>query len=182
MTTFHVPTREEVTPANQLIFDNLKASIGFLPNLYATIGYSEHGLASYLQFQNAKTSLSKKEKEVVNLVVSQVNGCAYCLSAHTAIGKMNGFTDDQILEIRGGSASFNPKFDALARFAREVTLNKGRIDPAVTDAFFAAGYTRESVVDVILNIAEKVAMNYLHNLTSIPVDFPAVPELETTKA
>ena len=113
MTNFNVPTREEVSTNNQEIFDNLKKAIGFVPNLYATIAYSDTALGNYLQFQNAKTSLSKKEKEVVNLVVSQVNGCKYCQSAHTAIGKMNGFTDDQILELRQGSFSSD---DKLAKF------------------------------------------------------------------
>lgn len=70
MSQFTVPTRDDVSPENQVIFDNLKAGLGFVPNLYAAIAYSTNGLGTYLQLQNAKTSLSKKEKEVVNLVVS----------------------------------------------------------------------------------------------------------------
>jgi AhpD family alkylhydroperoxidase len=62
--------------------------------------------------------LRAKEREIVNLVVSQVNGCRYCQSAHTTLGKMHGLTEDQILEIRGGEASFNPKFDALAKISK----------------------------------------------------------------
>lgn len=104
MTQFNVPTRDEVSPNNQAIFDNLKSAIGFVPNLYATIAYSEHGLGNYLQLQNGKTSLSKKEKELVNLV------------------------------------------------------------------------------DVVIAIADKVVMNYLHNITQIPIDFPVAPELELALA
>jgi AhpD family alkylhydroperoxidase len=47
---------------------------------------------------------------VVNLVVSQVNECEYCLAAHTVLGKMNGLTDGQILEIRQGSALSTPSW------------------------------------------------------------------------
>jgi AhpD family alkylhydroperoxidase len=86
-----------------------------VPNLYATIAYSEHGSGNYLQLQNGKTSLSKTEKELVNLVVSQENGCRYCQSAHTVIGKMNGFTEEQILEIRSGSAAFVVRFGSFSR-------------------------------------------------------------------
>ena len=68
MTDFNVPTIEEVSSNNQEIFDDLKKAVGFVPNLYATIAYSDTALGSYLQFQNAKTSLSKKEKEVVWIV------------------------------------------------------------------------------------------------------------------
>ena len=77
-TTFLVPTRDEVSPNNQAIFDNLQKALGFVPNLYATIAYSKYGLERFLAYQNAKTSLSNKEKEAINLIVSQVNGCVYC--------------------------------------------------------------------------------------------------------
>lgn len=96
MTQFKVPTRADVSFTNQSIFDNLEKALGFVPNLYATIAYSDHGLARFLAYQNAKTSLTNKEKEAVNLIVSQVNGCVYCQSAHTVLGKKNGFTDEQI--------------------------------------------------------------------------------------
>ena len=179
MSQFTVPTRDDVSPANQAIFDTLKSGLGFVPNLYATIAYSTNGLGTYLQLQNAKTSLSKKEKEVVNLVVSQENDCRYCQSAHTVLGKMNGLTDEQVLDIRQGSAPFNAKLDALVGLTKEITAHKGRPSAAALDAFFAAGYTNENLVDVIIAIADKVVMNYLHNITEVPIDFPLALELET---
>ncbi len=178
MTKFTVPTRVEVNVDNQAIFDTLQGALGFVPNLYATIAYSDSALGNYLQFQNGKTSLTKKEKEAVNLVVSEVNGCRYCQSAHTVIGKMNGFTDDQVLEIRSGSASFNPKLDALVALAKEITATQGRPKSAVLQQFFDAGYSKGALVDVVLAIADKVVMNYVHNITQIPIDFPIAPELE----
>ncbi len=62
-TTFSVPTKSEVSENNQVIFDNLQKALGFVPNLYATIAYSKNGLEKYLAYQNAKTSLSNKEKK-----------------------------------------------------------------------------------------------------------------------
>ena len=129
MPTFSVPTRDQVTPDNQALFDNLKKMVGFVPNLYATFALSPTALGTYLALQNAKSSLSAKEREVINLVVSQVNECEYCLSAHTAVGKMVGFTDAQILEIRRGHATFDPKLDALARYVKEVTEKRGHVPP-----------------------------------------------------
>jgi uncharacterized peroxidase-related enzyme len=178
MTKFTVPSRSEVSENNQAIFDNLQKGLGFVPNLYATFGYSQNGLGNYLTLQNAKSSLSKKEREVINLVVSQVNDCIYCLSAHTALGKMNGFTDDQILEIRSGEAAFNAKYDALAHFVKETTENKGRPSAKSVDAFFAAGYTNENLIDVLIIIGDKIISNYLHGITQIPVDFPLAQPLE----
>jgi len=177
MKTFAVPTRDQVSENNKVIFDTLKQKIGMVPNLYATIAYSEHGLGNYLAFQNGKSSLSAKEREAINLVVSQVNGCIYCQSAHTLIGKMNGFTDEQAIEIRKGGASFNPKLDALVKLAKNITETKGKADSAVVDNFFAAGYNEGNLVDAIIIIGDKVIMNYLHNLTEVPVDFPLAPAL-----
>ena len=177
MTTFPVPTRDQVSASSQTQFDNLQKGLGFVPNLYATIAYSANGLEKYLAFQGAKTSLSNKEKEAVNLVVSETNGCQYCLSAHTALGKMNGFSDEEILRLRGGHAT-DAKLAALVALAQDVTENKGRVAPAVLDAFFAAGYDKGSLVDVILQVSDKIAMNYLHNLTEVPIDFPVAAALQ----
>jgi len=69
--------------------------------------------------QNRKSTLTAKEREIINLVVSQVNDCKHCLEAHTTIEKMQGFFEDQILEIRRTQISFNDKYAALATFVRE---------------------------------------------------------------
>jgi len=177
MTAFSVPTRDDVTPDNQAIFDNLKKALGFVPNLYATFAHSPTALSTYLALQNAKSSLKPKEREVINLVVSQVNDCEYCLAAHTALGKMVGFTEAQILEIRRGRASFDPKLDGLARFVREVAEKRGHVSAAATDAFLAAGWSQANLVDAIMVVGDKSISNYLHGTTKIPVDFPAAEKL-----
>jgi AhpD family alkylhydroperoxidase len=177
MNTINVPTRDEVSPANQAIFDQLKSGLGMVPNLYATLAHSENALGSYLAFQNAKSSITGKAREVVNLVVSQVNDCEYCLAAHTVIGKMNGFTDAQILEIRGGTAGFDAKLDALARLVTTIAVNHGHAEQGIVDAFFAAGWTKGNLVDTIVAIGDKTVTNYLHGTTHVPVDFPAAPKL-----
>ena len=182
MANIQVPTRENVNARNQQIFDQLEDKLGFVPNLYATFALSENALGSYLGFAGAKSSLKAKEKEIVNLVVSQYNDCAYCLAAHTAIAGMNGFTPEQILEIRRGTASFNAKYDALARLVRSAVEGKSKPSPAAVDAFLAAGWTQENLVDVAVNIGEKTVSNYLHGFTQIPVDFPAAPALDAEPA
>jgi uncharacterized peroxidase-related enzyme len=180
MRPFDVPNREEVTEQNQQIFDDLESKVGFVPNIYAAYAYSKNAPARYLAFANGKTSLNNREKEAVNLVVSQVNGCEYCQAAHTAIGKMNGFTNEQTIELRQGRASFNEKLDALVKLAGSIAENRGRITDELLENFFEAGYTKENLVDVILNIGEKATTNFLHNVTKVPVDFPAAPELTET--
>jgi len=176
MANFSVPKREEVTEKNQQIFDNLNNALGFVPNLYATMAYSENGLGRYLDFQGAKTSLNNKEKEAINLIVSQINECRYCQSAHTVLGKMNGFDDEEVLKIRKGSSN-NDKLSILVQLTKELTENKGRASENTLQNFYDQGYTNENLIDVILQISDKIAMNYLHNLTQIEIDFPLAKEL-----
>lgn len=177
MTRFTVPTRDTVSEGNQALFDALQGKLGFVPNLYATFALSRNALGTYLALQSAKSSINAKAREVINLVVSQYNECRYCLAAHTALGKMNGLTDAQILEIRAGTASFDAKLDPLARLTRALVAKRGHVDGGAIDAFFAAGWTRENLIDVIMTVGDKIISNYLHAATDIPVDFPDAPEL-----
>lgn len=178
MKNFTVPQRDQVTATNQAIFDNLKKNLGMVPNLYAFFAHNETALGDYLTLQNRKSTLRAKEREVINLAVSQVNECEYCLAAHTVIGKMNGFTDEQVVELRKGQAGFDAKLDALAQFVRETALNRGKASQAAIEKLFAAGYNEASLVDIVIVIGDKIITNYLHNLTGIPVDFPAAPKLQ----
>jgi len=177
VTLFKVPGRDQVAPVNQAIFDNLKQKFGFVPNLYATFALSQSALNTYLALQNGKSSIGDKARNVIHLVVSQVNGCTYCLAAHTAVGKMLGFSDAQVLEIRRGSASWDGRLDALARLTRNIATERGHADSALVDAFFAAGWTQENLVDAIVVVGDKIISNYLHSTTRVPTDFPAAPAL-----
>lgn len=177
MTPIAVPQRSDVSLANQAIFDKLQSQLGFVPNLYATFAHSGTALGTYLALQGAKSSLSGKEREVINLVVSQVNECEYCLAAHTALGKMHGFSDAQILEIRRGGAAFDRRLDALARLVRGVALNRGKVSSAELEPFRAAGYTEAHLVDALMVVGDKIISNYLHGVTQVPIDFPPAPAL-----
>lgn len=174
---FEVPTREQVSEANQVIFDQMLSSFGKIPNLYATFAINETALSDYLTLQNRKSTLSNKEREIVNLVVSQVNDCKYCVPAHTAVAKMFGFTDDEVLQIRRNQISFDERFSALANFVKEVTINRGRPSQNTTDKLYEAGYTKPNIIDIMMVIGDKIISNYLHNFTQIPVDWSEVPNI-----
>ena len=177
MADLKAPTRVEVSENNQVIFDSLQKGLGFVPNLYAYFGKNDTALGDYLTLQNRKNTLTAKEREVINLVTSQVNGCRYCQSAHTVLGKMFGFTEEQVLEIRKGGASFDAKLDALAKFVKAVVENKAKIADDVKENFFNAGYSEANMIDVIIIVGDKIISNYIHALTGLEIDFPLAEEL-----
>lgn len=177
MSQFSVPTKEQVSESNQAIFDNLQNALGFVPNLYAYYAKNDTALADYLALQNRKSTLKAKEREVVNLITSQINGCEYCQSAHTVLGKMNGFTDEQVIKLRKGNASFDEKLNALVKFTASVVENRGKATQETKDAFFNAGYNEANMIDVVIVVGDKVISNYIHNLTNFAIDFPIAPKL-----
>lgn len=178
MTQFTVPTKDQVSENNQAIFNNLEKGLGFVPNLYAYYAKNETALGDYLALQNRKSTLKAKEREVINLVTSQINGCRYCQSAHTVLGKMNGFSDEQVINLRQGEAPFDSKLDALVKFTAAAVENRGQVSATAKDAFFAAGYTEANLIDVVMVIGDKIISNYIHNLGGFAIDFPVAPELE----
>lgn len=182
MARFSVPTKDQVSEGNQAIFDNLNKGLGFVPNLYAYFAKSDNALGDFLGFANRKNSLSKQEQEAINLAVSQINGCKYCQSAHTAIAGMHGYSNEQIIELRHGKASWDNKINALAAFARETATNRGNVSAQTKDNFFNAGYTEENLVDTVTTVGEITITNYLHNLTGLEIDFPLAPALDTAAA
>lgn len=173
MGRFSIPTRSEVNADHQATFDNLNKALGFVPNLYAYYAKNDTALNDYLGFQNRKTTLSNKEKEVVNLVVSQFNGCDYCLAAHTAIAGMNGFSSEEIINIRKGDISFDNKLNALAVFSKEVVSTRGKVSDTAKDALFNAGYDEANLIDIVFMVGDKTISNYMHNITDFAIDFPA---------
>lgn len=167
-----VPTREYVSENNQILFDNLEKAVGFVPNMYAFFAYSPTALSDYLTLQNRKSSLNNKEKEVINLIVSQLNGCDYCKAAHTAVGKIIGFTEEQTIEIRRANISFSSKLNALVQITKEVVENKGNVTESIKENFFKEGYNTENLIDVVMTVGDKIMTNYLFALVKVPIDFP----------
>ncbi len=174
---FEVPQREQMSIDNLPVYDAIVKSIGFMPNLFATLGLSENGLNRYISFQNDKSSLNNQEKEAINLIVSEVNECDYCRAAHTTIGKMNGFTDAQTLEIRHGQASFDKKLNSLIKLSQDIVNTRGKVNQNYLELFFNEGYNKGHLVDVIIQIGEKTITNYLHNITQIAIDFPKAQKI-----
>lgn len=183
MSNFKVLSREEAKPEVQAIFDALKAKVGMIPNLYAFIGHSATTLPGYLAFDEAlgKGSFNGKERQAIFLAVSQVNGCHYCQSAHTALGKMNGFTEEETLQLRDGSIA-DKKLNVIVNLAADITRSHGRPSKKLVDAFFALGYDNAALVDLVAHVAYKTMANYIHNIAQFPTDFPLAKELKTTNA
>jgi uncharacterized peroxidase-related enzyme len=175
LTQITVPTKEEVSTESQVIFDQLKAQMGMVPNLYATIGYSGNALANFLSFSGnaGKGTFTNKEIEAIKLATSQANNCVYCKSAHTAIAKMNGFTDEEAEQLRHATIT-DEKLNVLTSLAKEVASKAGHVSDETRERFFEIGYDEKALIEFVSVVIAVTFTNYTHALTQVEVDFPVV--------
>ena len=183
MANIQVPTNEQVDNKAQGIFAALKKQLGMVPNLYAAIGYSSNTLESFLGFSGpaGKGTFTNKEIEAIKLAVSQTNDCDYCLAAHTALAKMNGFTQEETLDLRTATIA-DARLNAITTLAKEISADAGRASQTALDNFFAQGFNEAGLIDLIAVIISVTFTNYVYGATEVPVDFPAAQPLETVAA
>jgi uncharacterized peroxidase-related enzyme len=177
---------ERVTPvsletaegkAKQLL-DAVKAKLGIAPNMTRAMAVSLSVLEAYLGFSGALAHgvLPARVREQLALDIGEANHCDYCVSAHSAIGKRVGLSDQDILDSRRGTSS-DPRTDSLLRFARAVVAKQGVVDDADVEAVRVAGYGDAEVAEVVAHVALNVFTNYFNNVAGTAIDFPKAPAL-----
>lgn len=165
---------EQATGKAKELLDGVKAKIGFAPNLMKTMAASPAALEAYLNFNGALgTTLNAKLREQIALTTAEINGCRYCASAHTAIGKMSGLDDAAILNARRATSD-DARTDAALKFASALIVSRGKVSPADYQAVTAAGYTEKEITEIVANVALNILTNYFNEVAGTEVDFPAI--------
>lgn len=170
--TFHTP--ESAPEAAREALEKAQGEMGFVPSLYAGLANAPAALDAYLAVSDdfSRTSLSPQEQQVVLLAASVVNGCDFCVAAHSMMAKqMAGVAEPVVDALRDGGEPQDPKLAALAEFTRAVVNERGwiREHPAYR-AFLDAGYKPEQALEVILGVAQKTLSNYANHLLQTPLD------------
>ena len=161
---------ETATDATRPTLEGVQKKIGFLTNLFKTLAVAPAALDAYVQISATlgKTSLSAKEKEAVYLATSQVNGCDYCLAAHTLFASKAGLAAQEIVEARHG------RLNAFAALAHQLTETRGHLSDEQIAAARAAGIDDKKIIEVIAIVAAQTLTNYLNNVALTDIDFPAI--------
>lgn len=177
MSRIPTPATIDDTPvASQPLLDGVKKQLGTVPNMFRLIATSPAALEGYLALSGAlnKGALPAATRERIALAVAEVNGCGYCLSAHTYVGKnLAKLDDDEILANRRG-ASNDAKADAAVRFAVKVARERGHVGESDVRAVAAAGYDDAQVIEIVLHVALNTWTNYINEVAKTDIDFPAV--------
>ena len=179
MSRLTIPARDDVPADSRPILDAVQSQLGVVPNMFRLIASSPAVLNGYTANNAALAkALDVKTRERIALAVAQVNGCDYCLSAHSYLGmNMAKISAEEIALNRMGRSS-DPKADAAVRFATNVVRDRGRVADADIEAVRKAGFSDGQIVEIIAVAAENVFTNLLNVVAGTDIDFPVVQAAE----
>ena len=170
------PSIDAAPAASQPLLNAVKAQLGSVPNLFRVIANSPAALEGFLGLNGAlaKGSLDAKTRERIALAVAELNGCSYCLAAHTYLGKNLAKLDDAELAANRAGTSLDAKADAAVRFAAKIVRARGHVSAGDVEAVKAAGFNDGQVIEIVAHVALNTLTNYVNETVKTVVDFPAV--------
>jgi uncharacterized peroxidase-related enzyme len=170
------PTIESAPAASQPVLAAVKQQLGVAPNLFRLIANSPAALEGYVGLSGAlnKGALPAPTRERIALAVAEINGCDYCLSAHTYLGKNIAKLDDAEIAANRAGSSTDPRADAAVRFAAKVVRQRGHVSEDDVGAVKAAGYDDAQVIEIVLHVALNTLTNYVNEVAKTDIDFPVV--------
>ncbi len=177
MSRIATPASIEASPtASQPLLEAVKKMLGSVPNLFRMVGNSSAALEGYLGLNGAlsKGKLDAKTRERIALAIAEINGCNYCLAAHTYLGKNLAKLDDVEIAANRNGGSNDTKADTAIRFAATIARTRGHIADSDLQAAKLAGYSDAEIVEIVAHVALNTLTNYVNNVTGTDIDFPMV--------
>lgn len=170
---------EGAPESSQPLLAAVKKQIGAVPNMFRTFAHSPAALEGYLGLNGAlaKGALDPATRERIALAVAEINGCGYCLAAHTYLGKNVAKLSDAEIEASRQGRSSDARAAAAVAFAAHVAANRGHVGGDQIDSVRSAGYSDGEIVEIIAHVALNTLTNYLNEAAGTAVDFPAAPAL-----
>jgi uncharacterized peroxidase-related enzyme len=172
-----IPASIEAAPtASQAMLEAVKAQLGSAPNVFRLVSLSPAALQGYTGLLGALGggALPHATHERIALAIAEVNGCDYCLSAHTYLGKHIAKLDDAEMTANRSGASNDPKADAAVRFAVKVAQNRGHVSEQDFSTVKFAGYSDAQVIEIVQHVALNTWTNYVNEVFKTDIDFPVV--------
>lgn len=165
------------------LFGAITKQMGSVPNIFKTMANSPATLEGFLGFSGALGNgvLSPALREQIALTTAGANGCDYCASAHTVMGKGAGLEADEITNSISGQAN-DAKTQAALTFARNITANRGNLSDGELQAVRDAGYNEAEIVEIIAHVGVNLFTNYFNHIAATEIDFPVVNTDAASKA
>jgi uncharacterized peroxidase-related enzyme len=180
MSRIPTPASIDTAPAAaKPLLEAVNKQLGFVPNLFRVVANSPAALEGYLGMSGAlaKGKLPAQTRERIALAVAQINGCNYCLSAHSELGKSFAKLSEAEIAANRHGGSLDPRAEAAVRFAAKVARERGHVSDADVQAVRMAGYDDAQIVEIVQHVALNTWTNYLNEVAKTEIDFPVVQAL-----
>ncbi len=168
---------------SQDLLSGVKKMLGSTPNMFTTLAHSSSSLgfavAGFTGF--GASGLSSGLREQLALTVAGANGCEYCASAHTMLGKMNKIAENELAN-NLNAKSDDAKTQAALTFARKVVDARGHVGDGDVQAVRTAGYSDSEILDIVTIVAFNTFTNYINEVVKTDIDFPLVSLKNVAKA
>jgi uncharacterized peroxidase-related enzyme len=175
MPRLSIPALDDVPDASKPILDAVHKQLGVIPNMYRLIAQSPTTLQGFTSNGAALSkALDVKTRERIALAVAQVNGCDYCLSAHTYLGLNLARISPEEITLNRRGESGDAKANAAVSFAGKVVRERGHITAADVKAVRDAGFSDGQIVEILAVTAENIFTNLINVVAETEIDFPVV--------
>lgn len=171
----HLKLRDiTVSSLSQELFEKTKKGLGFVPNMYKSMGANPALLDAYMHSYNTfrtNSGFNPVEQEVIFLSVAYENNCEYCMAAHSFVGDMMTKVPTEVTDaIRDGRKIQDTKLAALSKLTRLLTATRGNVTQADVEEFLSVGYSEIHVLGIIAGIGAKTLSNYSNHITNPEID------------
>ena len=175
MTRLTIVNPEHAEAPAKALLDAVNKKLGLVPNMTRAMAANPVVLDGYLALAGAlaRGKLGARLGERVALAVAEANGCDYCLSVHTAIGRLLKI-DAGELEAARDARSSNAASAAALEFAQRVVETRGHVSDDDIAAVRAAGHDDAAIGELVALVALNVFTNYFNSVAATEVDFPRV--------
>lgn len=166
-------TKSSAPDKSAPVLEQVEQTFGFVPNMTAVLASSPLALSAYATVNGllrTHSSFTPQEQQVAILSINRVNGCSYCMAAHSAAAEMAGVDGETIEALRNGRDPENAKYAAVAKLARLLVEQRGWVSDDEQRAFWDAGYTPAHILDLVAIVALKTISNYTNHLAETPLD------------
>ena len=167
-TALDLPMVDPLPEASQKYFDVCQEKLGMIPNVLQTYAFDIEKLNSFTAMYNdlmlGASNLSKLEREMIAVVVSSVNKCYYCLTAHgAAVRQLSGnpiLGEQMVMNWR--VAELDARQTAMLEFSENLTVASAKTTEADRQALRDVGFTDRDIFDIasvaaFFNMTNRVA-------------------------
>jgi len=153
-TALNLPPLDPLPEATQKYFDICDEKLGMIPNVLAAYAFDVDKLDAFTAMYNdlmlGDSALSKLEREMIAVVVSAVNRCFYCLTAHgQAVRALSGDPKlGEMLVMNYRVADLDPRQRAMLDFAVKISEESAKIEEPDRQALRNVGFSDRDIWDI----------------------------------